>query len=352
MTDEFSGILSCPVPILNHETIQLGHGSGGKMSHDLLERLFLPRFTNEILDELDDQAQLNMNGMRLAFSTDSFVVDPLFFPGGNIGDLAINGTINDLAVGGATPKYLSAGFIIEEGFRIEDLHRILLSMEAAARAADISIVTGDTKVVNKGSADKIFINTTGIGLIRDGVRLSPQRMQPGDKVLVSGTVGDHGITILSSREGFALENPLQSDTVALHELVHTLLESYPQQIRVMRDPTRGGVATSLNEFARSAGRSIKLRADAIPVREEVESACEILGLDPLYVANEGKLLVVVTPEAADNVLDLMRNHELGTRASIIGEVTDHTEPRVTLVTGLGAETIIDMLPGEQLPRIC
>ncbi|HKJ68617.1 MAG TPA: hydrogenase expression/formation protein HypE [bacterium] len=352
MTDDFPGILSCPVPILNHDTIQLGHGSGGKMSHDLLEKLFLPRFTNEILDELGDQAQFNLNGMRVALSTDSFVVDPLFFPGGNIGDLAVNGTINDLAVGGAIPKYLSAGFIIEEGFPIEDLHRILLSMESAAKKANVAIVTGDTKVVNKGSADKIFINTTGIGLIKDNIHLSPQRIRPGDKVLVSGTSGDHGITILSSREGFALESSLQTDSAALHDLVHPLLTAFPEQIRVMRDPTRGGVATSVNEFARSAGKSIKLQADAIPVRAEVESACEILGLDPLYVANEGKVLVVVDPEVADQVLDILRNHELGARASIIGEVTDRAEPRVTLVTGLGAETIIDMLPGEQLPRIC
>lgn len=352
MPDEYTDILSCPLPITNHITIQLGHGSGGIMSHDLLDKFFLPRFRNDILEELGDQARLNIDGTRLAFSTDTFVVDPVFFPGGNIGDLAVNGTVNDLAVGGAIPLYLSAGFIIEEGFPMEDLHRILLSMEQAMHRAGVMVVTGDTKVVNKGSADKIFINTTGIGLLPKEVDLSPRRIRPGDKVLLSGSMGDHGIAILSSREGFALENPVQSDSAPLHGLVQTLLEGAPGKIRVMRDPTRGGVATSLNEFARAANRAIRLHEAALPVKPAVESACEILGLDPLYVANEGKVLAIVAPDSADTLLSLMHEHASGKDAAIIGEVLDDETPRVSLRTGLGAETIIDMLPGEQLPRIC
>jgi len=322
------------------------------MSHDLLDKFFLPRFENDILGELGDQARLNIDGARLAFSTDSFVVDPIFFPGGNIGDLAVNGTVNDLAVGGAVPLYLSAGFIIEEGFPMEDLHRILLSMEQTMHRAGVMVVTGDTKVVNKGSADKIFINTTGIGRLPEEVDLSPAHIRPGDKVLLSGSIGDHGIAILSGREGFALENPVQTDSAPLHGLVQTLLEGAPGQIRVMRDPTRGGVATSLNEFAQAANKAIRIDGKTLPVQPAVESACEILGLDPLYVANEGKLLAIVAPESADAVLALMRGHEYGKEAAIIGEVLDEETARVSLRTGLGAETIIDMLPGEQLPRIC
>lgn len=352
MTDEFTGILNCPVPIMNHKTVQLGHGSGGTMSHDLLERFFLPRFRNHILETLGDQAQLGINEVRLAFSTDSFVVDPIFFPGGNIGDLAINGTVNDLAVGGAIPKFLSVGFILEEGFPLDDLHKILLSMEVAAKKAGVLVVTGDTKVVNKGSVDKIFINTSGIGAIPMGQEFSPKKITAGDKVLISGTIGDHGMTILSTREGLALENPIQSDSAALNGLIAQMLEVAPSGIRVMRDPTRGGVATTLNEFAQSSLRRIRIDQASLPVKPEVESACEILGLDPLYVANEGKLVAIVSPEKADQLLKAMRNHEFGQDAAIIGEVTDDDDGRVTVLTGLGAETIIDMLPGEQLPRIC
>jgi hydrogenase expression/formation protein HypE len=352
MTDEFTGILNCPLPIMNHKTIQLGHGSGGKMSYDLLQRLFMPRFKNDILDVLGDQAKLGINEVRLAFSTDSFVVDPIFFPGGNIGDLAINGTVNDLAVGGAIPKFLSVGFILEEGFPMDDLHKILVSMEVAAKKAGVQVVTGDTKVVNKGSVDKIFINTSGIGAIPMGHEFSPNQIRVGDKILVSGTIGDHGMTILSTREGLALDNPIQSDSAALNGLIAQMLEVAPTGIRVMRDPTRGGVATSLNEFAQSSMRRIRLDQAALPVKPEVESACEILGLDPLYVANEGKLLAIVSPDKADKVLLAMQQHEFGKDAAIIGEVTDDDDGRVTLLTGLGAETIIDMLPGEQLPRIC
>jgi len=324
MTQDIIELMNCPVPIMNHDTIQLGHGSGGKMSRALLENLFLPRFSNPILEDLGDQAQLEL----------------------------INGTVNDLAVGGAIPKYLSAGFIIEEGFPMEDLHRILLSMEKAAAEAGVSIVTGDTKVVNKGSADKLFINTTGIGLIVEGVELHPSQIRPGDKIICSGTIGDHGITILSSREGFALENPVETDSAALHGLIQSVLKEFPKAIRVMRDPTRGGVATSLNEFAQSAGQSIRIFGESLPVRKEVVSACELLGLDPLYVANEGKVLVVVDGGTADQILDLVQQHSLGNDAAIIGEVTSDGKGRVTQVTTLGAETIIDMLPGEQLPRIC
>jgi len=352
MTDEFPGILNCPVPITNHQTVQLGHGSGGKMSRELLTKLFLPRFGNDALNELGDQARLEMNGAHIAFSTDSFVVDPLFFPGGNIGDLAVNGTVNDLAVGGAIPKYLSVGFIIEAGFPIEDLHRILLSMEAAAKQVGIPVVTGDTKVVEKGSADKMFINTTGIGLIPDDIRLTPKNIQSGDQVIVSGYIGDHGITILSSREGLALESDIRSDTAPLHGLVREMLVAVPDGIRVMRDPTRGGVATALNEFAEEAGNRIRIDSSALPLREEVQSACEILGIDPMYIANEGKLLAIVAPEQSDDLLEVMRKHEYGEHAAVIGEVLDGEDGRVSLTTGLGAETIMDMLPGEQLPRIC
>lgn len=352
MSEEYTGILSCPVPITNHKTIQLGHGSGGMMSQELLTKFFLPRFDNPVLQELGDQAQVEIDGTRIAVSTDSFVVDPIFFPGGNIGDLAVNGTVNDLAVGGAIPLYLSAGFIIEEGFPMDDLHRILLSMEEAMKRANVIVVTGDTKVVNKGSVDKIFINTTGIGSMPPGINLSPAGMQPGDKVIISGTLGDHGITILSSREGLALENPIQTDSAPLHELVQTILDEAPGKIRVMRDPTRGGVATSLNEFSQAANRAIRIFRDTLPVRPEVESACEILGLDPLYVANEGKLIAVVEETSAESVLSHMHEHEYGKEAAIIGEVLDVETPRVSIITELGAETIIDMLPGEQLPRIC
>ncbi len=352
MVEDFTGILNCPVPIMNHKTVQLGHGSGGKMTHNLIEQMFLPRFTNDLLDELGDQAQILLDGRRIAYTTDSFVVDPIFFPGGNIGDLAINGTVNDLAVGGAIPKYLSVGFIIEEGLPIEDLHKILLSMEVAAKRAGVQIVTGDTKVVNKGSVDKIFINTTGIGILPEGIELSPRKIQVGDKILVSGFIGDHGITILSSREGLSLENQIETDSAPLNDLTQKMLAVAPSGIRVMRDPTRGGVATTINEFAQSARRRIRLDASKIPVRPEVQSACEILGLDPLYVANEGRLLAIVAPDEAEKILTVMHEHEYGTNAAVIGEVTEGDDARVTVLTGLGAETIIDMLPGEQLPRIC
>jgi len=352
MTQDFTGILNCPVPIMNHKTVQLGHGSGGKMSHDLISRLFLPRFSNDLLDELGDQAQILLNSQRIAFSTDSFVVDPIFFPGGNIGDLAINGTVNDLAVGGAVPKYLSVGFIIEEGFPIDDLHQILLSMEVAAKCAGVQIVTGDTKVVNKGSVDKIFINTTGIGILAEGIELSPKKIRSGDKIVVSGFIGDHGIAILSSREGLSLENQVETDSAPLNGLTQKMLEAAPSGIRAMRDPTRGGVATTLNEFAQSAQVRIRLDANRVPVRPEVQSACEILGLDPLYIANEGRLLAIVAPDKTEEILNVMQKHEYGKDAAVIGEVTDGDDGRVTVLTGLGAETIIDMLPGEQLPRIC
>ena len=352
MVEDFTGILNCPVPIMNHKTVQLGHGSGGKMTHDLIERFFLPRFTNDLLAELGDQAQIRLNGGRIAFSTDSFVVDPLFFPGGNIGDLAINGTVNDLAVGGAVPKYLSVGFILEEGFSLDELHQILLSMEVAAKKAGVQVVTGDTKVVNKGSVDKLFINTTGIGLLPEGIDLSPKKIQPGDRILVSGFIGDHGITILASREGLSLETSVETDSAPLNGLVQTILEASPRDVRVMRDPTRGGVATTLNEFAWSAKKRIRLDSGSIPVRDEIRIACEILALDPLYVANEGRLLAVVAPDAAEKIVEAMRAHEYGESAAIIGEVVEGDDGRVTALTGLGAETIIDMLPGEQLPRIC
>jgi hydrogenase expression/formation protein HypE len=350
MNRDFQG-LSCPLPFLEHDTIQLAHGSGGRLSADLINRLFLPRFGNDILNRLEDQAVLQMPAGRLAFTTDSFVVDPLFFPGGNIGDLAVNGTVNDICMSGAQPLYISAAFIIEEGFAMEKLHRILLAMEEAAARARVSIVTGDTKVVDRGGCDKIFINTSGLGMVPESVNISAANIKAGDKILVSGTIGDHGMAIMTSRQNLSFETRIQSDTAALDGLVGNMLQA-SERISALRDPTRGGVATTLNEFARSSGVGIKLFADCIPVLPEVRGACEILGIDPLYVANEGKLVVAVGAEDSDRLLEAMRAHELGKRTTIIGEAVADHPGMVTMETGLGACRIVDMPVGQQLPRIC
>jgi len=321
------------------------------MSGDLIREIFLPAFQNPFLERLDDQAIVQVNGSRLAITTDSFVVKPLFFPGGDIGSLAVHGTVNDLAMGGARPLYLSAAFILEEGLPMDVLRRVVQSMQAAAQAAGVSIVTGDTKVVEKGSGDQLFINTTGIGVVPAGVNLSANRARPGDRVLLSGTVGDHGIAILAQREGLEFESAIESDSAALHGLVAEMLQVCPE-IRCMRDPTRGGVSSALNEIAATSKAGIELVEREIPVREEVRGACEMLGLDPLYVANEGKLLAIVPPEAAPNVLAVMRAHLLGKNARMIGTVCEAHPGLVTMRTDLGTSRVVDMLAGDQLPRIC
>jgi hydrogenase expression/formation protein HypE len=348
--------ISCPAPLLAKDTILLGHGSGGKLSADLIRDVFLPAFQNPVLARLDDQAIVNVNGQRLAISTDSFVVKPLFFPGGDIGSLAVHGTVNDLAMGGATPLFLSAGFIIEEGFSMDELRRVVNSLRQAAAEAGVQVVTGDTKVVEKGKGDGLFINTTGIGLVPEGVDLSADRARPGDKVLLSGSIGDHGIAILAQREGLEFETQIQSDSAALHTLVAAMLgvafNGIAKDIRCMRDPTRGGVSSTLNEIAERSRVGIELEESSLPIHEQVQGACELLGLDPLYVANEGKLIAIVAPEAADAVLQAMRGHPLGTEAQIIGTVKKENAGLVTMRTPFGTTRIVDMLAGDQLPRIC
>lgn len=343
--------LNCPTPLPARDTILLGHGSGGKLSAELVRDVFLPALENPFLALLDDQAIVAINGLRIAITTDSFVVKPLFFPGGDIGSLAVHGTVNDLAMGGATPLFLSSAFIIEEGFAVEDLRRIVNSMHTAATVAGVQVVTGDTKVVEKGKGDGLFINTTGIGIVPKGVELSANRARPGDRVLLSGTIGDHGIAILAQREGLEFETQIQSDSAALHTLVAEMLRT-SCDIRVMRDPTRGGVSSTLNEIAQQSHVGIEIDESAIPIREEVRGACELLGLDPLYVANEGKLVAIVAPEAADKLLLAMRHHPLGREAQIIGSVTQQNGGLVTMRTPFGTTRIVDMLAGDQLPRIC
>jgi hydrogenase expression/formation protein HypE len=336
---------------MKSDKILLDHGSGGKASHQLICETFLPAFNNAILAALDDGAIVDIGEKRLAFSTDTFVVDPIFFPGGCIGDLAVYGTVNDIAMCGATPLYLSVGLIIEEGFPVEDLNRILSEMKKAAQKADIQIVTGDTKVVSKGAVDKIFINTSGIGIIEDGIHISGQNARPGDKVLISGTIAEHGMTILSHREGLKFESPLVSDTAPLNHMVKDML-SVSKDIHVLRDPTRGGVGTTLNEIAIQSKVGIQIYEHVIPIRPDVAAICELLGFDPLYVANEGKLIAVVSADDAERVLSKVKENEFGKDACIIGEVGDEHPEQVFMITRIGGQRILDMLSGEQLPRIC
>ena len=343
--------LSCPAPLPKKETVVLGHGSGGRLSAELMRLIFLPAFDNPVLARLDDQAIVSVNGTRLAITTDSFVVKPLFFPGGDIGSLALHGTVNDLAMGGAQPLFLSAAFIIEEGLSIDVLRRVTNSLQTAASKAGVQIVTGDTKVVERGCGDELFINTTGIGVVPDGLELSADRARPGDKVLLSGSIGEHGIAILARREGLEFECPVQSDSAALHGLVSDML-AVSGEVRCMRDPTRGGVSSTLNEIAAQSRVAIRLEESTIPIREEVSGACEMLGLDPLYVANEGKLIAIVAQEAAEAVLAAMRRNPLGKDSQIIGTVLDSPAGVVTMRTALGTSRIVDMLAGDQLPRIC
>ncbi|HEV3378795.1 MAG TPA: hydrogenase expression/formation protein HypE [Thermoleophilaceae bacterium] len=333
------------------ERITLSHGAGGKSTHALVEALFLPELRNPLLEPLADSAIVESNGARLAFSTDSYVVKPLFFPGGDIGELAVNGTVNDLSVAGARPLCLSAGFIVEEGYSAADLRRIAASMARAAAAAGVAVATGDTKVVERGKADGVYVNTSGIGLLERELDLRPARVRPGDRVLVSGTIGDHGMAIMIARGELELEVELASDTAPLASLVETLLDA-TGGVRVMRDPTRGGVATVLAELALAAEVGIAIDERALPIRPEVNGACEILGIDPLYVANEGKLLAVVAPEEADAALAAVRSHPLGLDARLIGEVRDEPPGLVLLETAFGGSRVVDMLAGDPLPRIC
>jgi hydrogenase expression/formation protein HypE len=371
---------ACPVPQSRYDHILLGHGSGGQMTNDLIRRLFVPGFGGGgVLERLEDQATVvipfsrdpersggervgalpsaalrvaaNQDGPRLAFTTDSFVVRPLFFPGGDIGKLAVHGTVNDLAVGGARPLFLSAAFILEEGLPLADLKRIVASMREACEQASVELVTGDTKVVDKGKGDGIFITTAGIGVVADGISLSIRNAKPGDHILLSGTLGDHGIAIMSVREGLEFETVLESDTAPLHDLSRVMLSTCPR-IRCMRDPTRGGLSSAVNELADASSVGVELREEAIPLRPEVRGACEMLGLDPLYVANEGKLIAVVPPDDADQVLSTMKSHPLGRNAADIGTVVAPHPGLVTMKSLVGGERVVTLMAGEQLPRIC
>ena len=344
--------MQCPIPISEYPTVTLAHGGGGRLTQMLIERLFLPAFANPALEQLHDGAVLDLGGARLAFSTDSFVISPLFFPGGDIGSLAVHGTVNDLAMCGARPIALSAGLILEEGLPMEQLWRIVRSMQQAAAAVGIPVVTGDTKVVDRGKGDGVFINTAGIGLIQPGVHIAPSRAQPGDLVLINGPIAAHGIAIMSVREGLEFETAIESDSAPLHDLVARVLDVAGAQVHVLRDPTRGGVASALNEIAQAAGVGIRLDEGQIPLGDEVRGACEILGFDPLYVANEGKCLAIVARAAADAALEALRTHPLGAGAAIIGEVVGDHPGKVVMRSRIGGLRVVDMLSGEQLPRIC
>ena len=348
---------TCPLPITTTDRVLLGHGSGGLLSAELIGKIFLPAFGNEVLNALEDQATLRLPALgaghapRIALTTDSFVVRPLFFPGGDIGRLAVHGTVNDLAVGGARPLYLTAAFILEEGLALKDLRRIAESIRLACRESGVALVAGDTKVVDKGKGDQVFISTTGVGIVPEGRDLSIRNARPGDRVLVSGTIGDHGIAIMSVREGIEFETVLESDTASLVGLSEAILEVCPGT-RCMRDPTRGGVSSSLNELAVASNVGVLIEEAAIPVRDEVRGACELLGLDPLYVANEGKLIAVVPPGDAEAVLRAMRGHPLGAHAAIVGTVVADHPKMVVLRSRIGGLRVVTLLTGEQLPRIC
>ncbi len=345
--------MNCPAPRNDYERVLLGHGSGGKLSAELVRRVFLQG--NQTLAALEDAAVVsmreNIDDPRIAITTDSFVVKPLFFPGGDIGKLAVNGTVNDLAVAGARPMFLAASFILEEGFEIAKLQRIVASMDAACKAAGVTLVTGDTKVVDCGKSDGVFITTTGIGLGRPDCDLSICNARPGDRIIVSGTIGDHGITIMSTREGISFETALESDTAPLNDLVDKMIDACPT-IRLMRDPTRGGLSSTLNELAAASKVGVELEEDSIPLRPEVHSACEMLGLDPMFVANEGKLVVAVPEGDSQQLLDVMHRHPLGRNSASIGKVVANHAGMVVMRTRIGGQRVVTMLSGEQLPRIC
>ncbi len=342
--------LSCPVPITNYDKITLAHGGGGSLSNQLIEKMFLKELGNSYLEEGHDGAIFDLPG-KLAMSTDSFVVNPIFFPGGDIGKLAVHGTVNDVACCGALPKFLTLALILEEGFPMEELWLIIQSIGQAARDAGVQIITGDTKVVEKGKGDKIFINTSGIGYVPEGRDISPSNCRPGDIILINGNIADHGVAIMSSREGLEFETSIESDTQALNKLVESVF-SVTKDIHVLRDPTRGGLSSSLNEIAKASNTGIEIYEKQLPLSEEVKGACEILGLDPLYIANEGKLLVFVPEEHADNVLKAMKQLPEGKNSCIIGRVDNKSPGMVRMKTSIGSSRIVDMISGEQLPRIC
>ncbi|MBU2965865.1 hydrogenase expression/formation protein HypE [Amphritea sp. 2_MG-2023] len=336
---------------LQHGRVEMAHGGGGKAMAQLIDELFLQAFSNPWLEQMNDQACFNLPPGRVVMATDSHVISPLFFPGGDIGALSVHGTVNDVAMSGAVPKFLSAGFILEEGFALVDLQRIVISMAQAAEVAGVAIVTGDTKVVERGKGDGCFINTTGIGVVPEGLNLSGNRVQPGDKVLLSGTLGDHGVAIMSLREGLTFETSIESDSQALHDLVAAMVTEVPQ-IHCMRDPTRGGLAATLNEIAQSSGVGVSIYEANMPIKPQVSAACEFLGLDPLYVANEGKLVAFCPAVKAEQLLAVMRQHPQGTEAAIIGEVTADPLKFVQMETVFGGKRMVDWMSAEQLPRIC
>jgi hydrogenase expression/formation protein HypE len=352
MTDEINmqGAV-CPSPIQHRDRIVMGHGSGGKLSHDLIAKAFVSSFSNDALNAGDDAGVVSVTNKRIAISTDSHVVTPLFFPGGDIGKLSVCGTVNDVAMMGADPKYLTAGFILEEGLEIDTLQRVIASMKQAADEAGIQIVSGDTKVVQRGKADGLYINTTGVGSIADGINVSGRNAKPGDVVIISGSIGDHGIAVLSARGELGFEADIQSDIAPLNHLIAKMIET-SQNIHVLRDPTRGGLATTLNEIAKQSDVCITLNEKSIPVKPAVNAACEMLGFDPLYVANEGKLIAIVAKEDAEKILDVMRRTRYGEEAVIIGAVSETPKSRVLMKTAIGSSRIVDVLLGEMLPRIC
>ena len=342
--------VSCPVPITNYDQVTMAHGGGGSLSNQLIEKMFLPELPNPLLNEGHDGAIFDLPG-KLAFSTDSFVVNPIFFPGGDIGDLAVNGTVNDLVCCGAVPRYLSLGMIIEEGFSMEELWQIVQSIGKAAKIAGVQVVTGDTKVVDKGKGDKIFINTSGIGHIPANINIRPKLAQAGDVVIINGKIAEHGVAIMSSREGLEFETSIISDTMPLNDLMNEVY-SVTRDVHVLSDPTRGGVSSALNEIAKTANVGIEINEKDIPISEQVKGACEILGLDPLYIANEGKILIIVPEEYSEQILEKMRRHPAGQDSSIIGSVNSEMKRMVRMKTSIGSTRIVDMISGEQLPRIC
>ena len=342
---------ACPLPISDYKTVLLAHGGGGKLTQQLIKGMFLHQFKSRFLEPLHDGAIVSVNGERIAFTTDSYVVNPIFFPGGTIGELAVYGTVNDLAMCGAIPRYLSVAFIIEEGLPIDDLWRVVVSMETAAKRSGVELVTGDTKVVDRGKGDKIFINTSGIGVIPAGININPGHAAVGDKIIVNGSLGLHGMAIMSVREGLDFETTIRSDTAPLNGLVGAML-NVCKDIHVLRDATRGGLASALNEIAESSNLGVLIRENDIPIDQSVRAACEILGLDPLYVANEGKLVAFVPGEKAGTVVSAMKSHELGRDAVVIGEVVAGHRGTVVMKSKIGGSRVVDMLSGEQLPRIC
>ncbi len=359
MDAKFDG-WTCPIPLKNYPTIVMGHGAGGKMMNDLIAHLFAPLFDNDLLGQMGDSTALDLTplkGGRWAFSTDSFVVSPIIFPGGDIGDLAVNGTVNDIAMSGAKPLYLSAGFILEEGLPMETLGEVAASMAQAAKEAGVQVVAGDTKVVNKGHGDGIFINTSGFGIIPEGVDISAKNARPGDMILVSGTMGDHGMAIMSKREGLEFESQVVSDTAPLHGMIEEMLgvtqgDPSGSAIHCLRDATRGGLSAVLNELAQASNVGVEFEETKVPVKPAVNAACEMLGLDPFYIANEGKLVAIVAPDVADEILDVMQKNEYGTDAAIIGTVTETHLKRVVAKTAIGGSRVVDLPAGELLPRIC